>query len=137
MGKVIKEFGQTYGTTDTAWVVPFPFWVDTAFAGGLGRSQTAIWQCGVMIWKAPCHCTEPKLFIVKANVEDPNGNDQETLDVLQSIIPMDNYGCSTRMCRVMIFGSSLYRNNNVIAGSRDAARVHPEPVEGCTLLATR
>ena len=29
----------------------------------------------------------PKLFMVKANVDDPNGNDQESLDVLESLYP--------------------------------------------------
>ena len=29
----------------------------------------------------------PKLFIVKANIEDPNGNDQKSLDVLKALYP--------------------------------------------------
>jgi hypothetical protein len=29
----------------------------------------------------------PKLFMVKANLDDPNGNDKESLDVLQSLYP--------------------------------------------------
>ena len=30
---------------------------------------------------------KPKLFVVKADVEDPNGNDQESLDVLEELYP--------------------------------------------------
>jgi len=29
----------------------------------------------------------PKLFMVKANLEDPTGNDQASLDVLESLYP--------------------------------------------------
>ncbi len=83
MGKVIKEFGQTYGTTDTAWVVPFPYWVDTrlpAVWAGIPNRDMAMWRDDL---ESTLPLPEPKLFIVKANVEDPNGNDQETLDLLK------------------------------------------------------
>ena len=33
MGEVIKEFGLVYGETDTVWIVPFPYWVDTRLPG--------------------------------------------------------------------------------------------------------
>jgi len=29
----------------------------------------------------------PKMFILKANVDDPNANDQDSLDLLQSLYP--------------------------------------------------
>jgi hypothetical protein len=29
----------------------------------------------------------PKMFLVKANIEEPEGNDQETLDVLDKLYP--------------------------------------------------
>jgi hypothetical protein len=33
MGKVISEFEDTYGQTDSVWIVPFPYWVDTRLPG--------------------------------------------------------------------------------------------------------
>ena len=33
MGELIKQFRQTYGETDTVWIVPFPYWVDTRLPG--------------------------------------------------------------------------------------------------------
>jgi hypothetical protein len=33
MGKVIRDFGDLYGSTDTAYVVPYPYWVDTRLVG--------------------------------------------------------------------------------------------------------
>jgi len=89
MGKVIKEFGQTYGTqsADTAWVVPFPHWVDTrlpAVWAGIPNRDMAMWRENM---ESTVELPGPKLFIVKANVEDPNGNDEESLNVLKSLYP--------------------------------------------------
>jgi heme/copper-type cytochrome/quinol oxidase subunit 4 len=33
MGKVISDFEDKYGQTDTVWIVPFPYWVDTRLPG--------------------------------------------------------------------------------------------------------
>jgi hypothetical protein len=87
MGKVIKEFGEKYGTTDTAWVVPFPYWVDTrlpAVWAGIPNRDMAMWREDLA---DSLPYPEPKLFIVKANVEDPNGNDQESIDDLKILYP--------------------------------------------------
>ena len=87
MGAVMKEFGQTYGETDTVWVVPFPYWVDTrlpAVWAGVPNRDMAMWRDDL-----PTTLTipGPKLFMIKAHVSDPAGNDQETLDVLQALYP--------------------------------------------------
>ena len=87
MGAVIKEFEQTYGRTDTAWVVPFPHWVDTrlpAVWAGIPNRDMAMWRDNM---PGTVELTGPKLFVVKANLEDPNGNDQLSLDVLKSLYP--------------------------------------------------
>ncbi|MEO8356419.1 MAG: glycosyltransferase family 39 protein [Chloroflexota bacterium] len=87
MGKVVKEFEQTYGTTDTVWIVPFPHWVDTrlpAVWAGIPNRDLAMWPEDLT---NTLQLPEPKLFIVKANLEDPNGNDQESLDVLEILYP--------------------------------------------------
>jgi hypothetical protein len=87
MGKVVKEFEQTYGRTDTVWVVPFPNWVDTRLPGvwaGVPNRDFAMWPEDLT---STLELEEPKLFIVKADVENPEGNDQETLDVLKILYP--------------------------------------------------
>ena len=46
MGAVIKQFGQVYGTTDTTWIVPYPYWVDTRLPGvwaGIPNRDFALW----------------------------------------------------------------------------------------------
>ena len=83
MGRVIKDFEATYGPTDNVWVVPFPYWVDTrlpAVWAGIPNRDLALWPQNLT---STLPLPEPKLFIVKANTEDPNGNDQESLDILK------------------------------------------------------
>jgi len=87
MGKAIVEFRQTYGTTDTVWVVPFPHWVDTrlpAVWAGIPNRDVAMWRENMA---GTVELTGPKLFMVKANTDDPNGNDQQSLDVLKTLYP--------------------------------------------------
>ncbi len=87
MGKVIREFEQTYGATDTAWVVPFPHWVDTRLPAvwvGIPNRDMAMWRENL---PGTVELPGTKMFIVKANLEDLNGNDQQTLDVLSSLYP--------------------------------------------------
>jgi hypothetical protein len=87
MGKVIKQFQQTYGTTDTVWVVPFPYWVDTrlpAVWAGIPNRDLAMWPEDLT---TTLPLPEPKLFIVKADTENPDGNDKESLDLLKTMYP--------------------------------------------------
>jgi len=87
MGRVIKEFEETHGRTDTVWIVPFPHWVDTrlpAVWAGIPNRDLAMWPEDLA---GTVEFSGPRLFMVKANVEDPNGNDQESLDVLESLYP--------------------------------------------------
>jgi 4-amino-4-deoxy-L-arabinose transferase-like glycosyltransferase len=87
MGQVIKNFEYTYGRTDTIWIVPFPYWVDTRLPGvwaGIPNRDMAMWPENL---PSTVELAGPKLFMVKANMEDPNGNDQASLDVLESLYP--------------------------------------------------
>jgi hypothetical protein len=87
MGKVVKEFEQTYGRADTVWIVPFPYWVDTrlpAVWAGIPNRDMAMWRDNL---PSTVELPGPKLFIVKADTENPLGNDQATLDVLESLYP--------------------------------------------------
>ena len=87
MGKLIKEFEQTYGTTDTVWVVPFPHWVDTRLPGvwaGIPNRDFAMLRENLT---STLELEEPKLFIVKADVENPDRNDEESVDILEIMYP--------------------------------------------------
>lgn len=87
MGKVIKEFEKNYGRTDTVWVVPFPYWVDTrlpAVWAGIPNRDMAMWQDNLT---STVELTGPKLFMVKANLDDTTANDQASLNILQTLYP--------------------------------------------------
>ena len=87
MGKVVKEFEQTYGNADNVWIVPFPHWVDTrlpAVWAGIPNRDLAVWRENL---SGTADFAGPKLFMVKADLEFPEANDQETLDVLESLYP--------------------------------------------------
>jgi hypothetical protein len=87
MGKVVKEFEQTYGDADNVWIVPFPHWVDTrlpAVWAGVPNRDLAVWRENL---PGTVEFTGPKLFMVKADLEHPEANDQETLDILTSLYP--------------------------------------------------
>lgn len=89
MGKVIRDFEQIYGpqSVNNAWIVPFPYWVDTrlpAVWAGIPNRDMAMWRENL---PSTVEFKGPKLFIVKANADDPQGNDQESLDVLKSLYP--------------------------------------------------
>ena len=87
MGRLLKQFELTYGGTDTVWVVPFEHWVDTrlpAVWAGIPNRDMAMWRENI---PGTVELPGPKLFMVKANLEDPLGNDEETLGVLQSVYP--------------------------------------------------
>ena len=80
MGAVIKQFGQTYGSTDNAWIVPYPYWVDTRLPGvwaGIPNRDFAIWP---QDYNSTQEVQGPKLFIV--NVDDTADKDE-----LQALYP--------------------------------------------------
>ncbi len=87
MGAVIKQFGQVYRSTDQAWIVPFPHWVDTRLPGvwaGIPNRDFAVWRDDLA---DTVSMTAPKLFIVKADVDQPEHNDQAALDTLAALYP--------------------------------------------------
>jgi hypothetical protein len=87
MAKVMEEFRLVYGQTDTTWVVPFPHWADTRLPPawiGVPNRDMAMWRENL---PSTVELTGPKLFMVKADLENPDGNDQESLDVLQELYP--------------------------------------------------
>jgi hypothetical protein len=87
MGKTVEEFEQTYGATENIWIVPFPHWVDTrlpAVWAGIPNRDLAMWRENL---PGTVEIAGPKLFLVKADLEHPEANDQETLDVLTALYP--------------------------------------------------
>lgn len=47
MGQVVSDFRDKYGQTNTVWIVPFPFWVDTRLPGvwaGIPNRDFAMFQ---------------------------------------------------------------------------------------------
>jgi 4-amino-4-deoxy-L-arabinose transferase-like glycosyltransferase len=87
MGAVIKQFGLVYGETDTAWVVPFPYWVDTRLVGvwaGIPNRDFALWTDQL---PESLEYTGPKLFLARANMENPDINDQKAVDALKKLYP--------------------------------------------------
>ena len=87
MGGVISQFERDYGRTDTVWIVPFPYWVDTrlpAVWAGIPNRDMAMWRENL---PTTLELTGPKLFLVRANLENPEFNDQETLDALRALYP--------------------------------------------------
>jgi len=80
MGTVIKFFGQIYGSTDNAWIVPYPYWVDTRLPGvwaGIPNRDFAIWP---QDFNSTLQVHGTKLFIV-------NVNDSADMDSLKTLYP--------------------------------------------------
>jgi hypothetical protein len=67
LGAVIKQFGQVYGTTDSAWIVAYPYWVDTRLPGdtiGIPNRDFAIWPKD---FSTTLDVKGPKIFLIKAD----------------------------------------------------------------------
>jgi hypothetical protein len=87
MGKLIQQFRASYGETDTVWIVPFPYWVDTRLPGiyaGIPNRDFALWPEDLA---DSLKYAGPKLFMVKAHMDDPTQNDQKSLDTLKRFYP--------------------------------------------------
>jgi len=93
MGAVIKQFGQTNGSTDNAWIVPYPYWVDTRLPGvwaGIPNRDFAIWPDS---FNTTLDVHGPKLFIV-------NVVDTASIDQLKALYPQgvwSRYVSKTKM----------------------------------------
>lgn len=91
IGAVIRQFSDSVGSPDQAWVVPFPYWVDTRLVGvgaGYGPRDFALAQEKIA---ETVDVPGPKLYIAK-------DEDTETLDILQGLYPsgtLSRYTSST------------------------------------------
>jgi 4-amino-4-deoxy-L-arabinose transferase-like glycosyltransferase len=80
MGDVIKQFKQTYGTTDSVWIVPYPYWVDTrlpAAWAGIPNRDFALWPADLA---NSLEVSAPKLFMLKVD-------DTADADTLKQMYP--------------------------------------------------
>ena len=87
MGAVIKQFGLVYGETDTVWIVPFPFWVDTRLPGVWAGIPNRDFAMSPDNLPDTVKIAGPKLFMVKADTQNPSSNDQKSLDLLDQLYP--------------------------------------------------
>jgi hypothetical protein len=81
MGKAVRDFGELYGSTETAWVVAYPHWVDTRLVGMIAGDTLrdyAIWPDAL-----ENTLTDPraKLFLI-------NPADQDAVDLLIRLYPL-------------------------------------------------
>ncbi len=80
MGKVISNFRITYGETDTVWIVPFPYWVDTRLPGvwaGIPNRDFALFREDL---PKSLDAPYPKLFMFRPE-------DTETQAALRQLYP--------------------------------------------------
>jgi hypothetical protein len=80
MGAVIKQFKQVNGTTDSVWIVPYPYWVDTRLPGvwaGIPDRDFAIWPEN---FGTTLDVSGTKLFMIKAD-------DTQDADALEQLYP--------------------------------------------------
>jgi hypothetical protein len=77
LGAIIRQFADSAGEYDSAWVVPYPHWVDTRLVGiraGFPERDYALWRENIVDTLGD---PRPKLYLVKPE-------DAETIDLLQS-----------------------------------------------------
>jgi hypothetical protein len=80
MGEVIRDFSGSIGSSDTAWVVPYPYWVDTRLVSinaGLFGKELALWPDQ---FESTLANPDAKLFLIKPD-------DIEDVHTLQQMYP--------------------------------------------------
>ncbi len=83
MGKVVRDFGALFGSTETAYVVPYPYWVDTRLVGINAGDPTRDYAIPPQQIASTLNDPRPKLFLVKPE-------DQANLDLLRQLFPQGN-----------------------------------------------
>jgi hypothetical protein len=83
MGKIVHDFGDIYGSTDTAYVVPYPYWVDTRLVGMNAGDPSRDYAIPRDQISLTLNDPRPKMFLV-------NPEDQSDLDLLRQLFPQGN-----------------------------------------------
>lgn len=83
LGRVIHGFTESIGSIDTAWVVPYPYWVDTRLVGvnaGYSIRDLALWPDG---FQGTLADPRAKLFLL-------HPDDTANLEMLRQLYPDGN-----------------------------------------------
>ncbi len=80
MGQVIHDFGDMYGSTNTAYVVPFAYWVDTRLVGMIAGDTTRDFAIQPDQISQTLNFPQPKMFLV-------NPKDQADISLLRQLFP--------------------------------------------------
>ncbi len=80
MGKLIHDFGDMYGGTSNAYVVPYPYWVDTRLVGMIAGDPTRDFAIPPDQISETLNFPQPKMFLV-------NPEDQADLSLLRQLFP--------------------------------------------------
>jgi hypothetical protein len=106
LGKAIRNFSNTIGDPDNAWVLAYPHWVDTRLVGIHAGRPTKDYAIFSEDLASTLSVTGPKLFLVKLDDEQgqnrleafyPNGWFQvydsryENRDFMLFFVPLDGY----------------------------------------------
>jgi hypothetical protein len=82
MGRVIRDFADSIGSPDTAWVLAYPYWVDTRLVGINAGIPTKDYAIALEALPETRADSRAKLFLVKP--EDSAG-----LEVLRQLYPQE------------------------------------------------
>ncbi len=80
MGGVIHDFGDIYGGTNNAYVVPYPYWVDTRLVGMNAGDPTRDFALPTDEISSTLNFPQPKMFLV-------NPVDEDDLNLLRQLFP--------------------------------------------------
>jgi hypothetical protein len=80
MGSVIRDFGDMYGGTNNAYVVPYPYWVDTRLVGMNAGDPTRDYAIPPDQIAATLNFPQAKMFLL-------NPLDQADLNLLHQLFP--------------------------------------------------
>ncbi len=80
MGSVIRDFGDMYGGTNNAYVVPYPYWADTRLVGMTAGDPTRDYAIPLDLIASTLNLPQPKMFLV-------NPEDQADLNLLHQLFP--------------------------------------------------
>jgi hypothetical protein len=83
MGKVISEFGSMFGSTETAYVVPYPYWVDTRLVGMNAGDPTRDYAIPADRIADTLNDPRAKMFLV-------NREDSASVSLLRQLFPGGN-----------------------------------------------
>jgi hypothetical protein len=83
MGRIIHDFGDIYGSTETAYVLPYPYWVDTRLVGMNAGDPSRDYAIPPDLIAKTVNDFRPKMFLLYPE-------DQADLVLLKQLFPQGN-----------------------------------------------